>query len=54
MAIVDGSDANTATIVLAYSEAIVRTWSSRVRLQGATAANTTGLPVTAESRVWYN
>ena len=50
-AIVDGSDANTATIVLAYSEAIVRTWSSRVQLQGATAM---GLPVTAESRVWYN
>ncbi|HEX6861979.1 MAG TPA: ABC transporter permease [Thermoanaerobaculia bacterium] len=50
-AIVDGSDANTATIVLAYSEAIVRTWSGRVRLQGATAV---GLPITAESRVWYN
>ncbi|HEX5716610.1 MAG TPA: ABC transporter permease [Thermoanaerobaculia bacterium] len=50
-AIVDGSDANTATIVLAYSEAIVRTWSSRVQLQGATAM---GLPITAESRVWYN
>jgi ABC-2 type transport system permease protein len=50
-AIVDGSDANTATIVLAYSEAIVRTWSSRVQLQGATA---TGLPITADSRVWYN
>lgn len=50
-AIVDGSDANTATIVLAYSEAIVRTWSSRVRLQGATPG---GLPITAESRVWYN
>ena len=50
-AIVDGSDANTATIVLAYSEAIVRTWSSRVRLQGATPG---GLPIAAESRVWYN
>jgi ABC-2 type transport system permease protein len=50
-AIVDGSDANTATIVLAYSEAIVRTWSSHVQLQGATAM---GLPITAESRVWYN
>ncbi|MEA2563069.1 MAG: drug efflux transport system permease protein [Acidobacteriota bacterium] len=53
-AIVDGSDANTATIVLAYSEAIVRTWSSRVQLQGAPASNTRGLPITAESRVWYN
>lgn len=52
-AIVDGSDANTATIVLAYSEAIVRTWSSRVELRGA-PANTAGPPITAESRVWYN
>lgn len=50
-AIVDGSDANTATIVLAYSEAVVRTWSARVQLQGATARS---LPITAESRVWYN
>jgi ABC-2 type transport system permease protein len=50
-AIVDGSDANTATIVLAYSEAIVRTWSSRVQLQGGTAM---GLPIAAESRIWYN
>ncbi len=50
-AIVDGSDANTATIVLAYSEAIVRTWSSRVQLQGSTAID---LPITADSRVWYN
>jgi len=48
-AIVDGSDANTATLVLAYSEAIVRTWSGRVQLQGATA-----LPIVAESRIWYN
>lgn len=50
-AIVDGSDANTATIVLAYSEAIVRTWSGRVQLQGATAMD---LPIVAESRIWYN
>ena len=42
-AIVDGSDANTATIVLSYADAIVRTWSSEVRFQGI-----------AESRVWYN
>ena len=50
-AVVDGSDANTATIVLAYSEAITRTWSSRVQLQGVSSL---GAPVTAESRVWYN
>lgn len=50
-AIVDGSDANTATIVLAYSEAIAATWSSRVQLRGAAAQ---GGPVRAETRVWYN
>jgi ABC-2 type transport system permease protein len=49
-AIVDGSDANTATIVLGYADALVRTWSSRVELQGRSVAP----PVTAESRVWFN
>jgi ABC-2 type transport system permease protein len=49
-AIVDGSDANTATIALAYTQAIVRTFSSDVLLQGRRLA----LPVRAESRVWYN
>jgi ABC-2 type transport system permease protein len=49
-AIVDGSDANTATISLAYVQAIVQTYSTRVRLQGATAAP----PLAVASRVWYN
>lgn len=55
-AIVDGSDANTATIVLAYSQAIVHTWAtagrgaSRVVLEGRTFTP----PITARSRVWYN
>jgi ABC-2 type transport system permease protein len=49
-AIVDGSDANTATIVLGYTQAIVQTWSSHVLLDGRTLT----LPVTAASRVWYN
>jgi ABC-2 type transport system permease protein len=49
-AIVDGSDANTATIVLGYSDAVARTWSSRIALQGRDFA----APVTAESRVWFN
>jgi drug efflux transport system permease protein len=49
-AIVDGSDANTATIALGYSEAVVRTWSARVELRGRTLAP----PVSAESRVWFN
>jgi drug efflux transport system permease protein len=48
--IVDGSDANTATIVIAYTQAIVQTYSARVLLRGARRER----PVHAESRVWYN
>ena len=49
-AIVDGSDANTATIALGYTQAIVQTFSGRVSLKGVRAA----APVRAESRIWYN
>lgn len=49
-ALVDGADANTATIVLAYVRATVQSWSQRVVLQGRTVP----VPVRAESRVWYN
>lgn len=49
-AIVDGSDANTATIILAYAQAIVQTYSAGVRLNGAKAPS----PLTVQSRVWYN
>jgi ABC-2 type transport system permease protein len=49
-AIVDGSDANTATIVLAYTQAIVRTFGTRVALAGRTVIP----PIRAQSRVWYN
>jgi ABC-2 type transport system permease protein len=49
-AIVDGSDANTATIALGYTEAVVRSWSTRVQLQGRTLTPL----VVAETRVWFN
>ena len=49
-AIVDGSDANTATIILAYARAIVQTYSLKVQLQGKRLT----LPVRAETRVWFN
>lgn len=54
--VVDGSDANTATIVLAYSEAIARTFSGRVLLRGARPDRPLSpvTPITPESRVWYN
>jgi len=49
-AIVDGSDANTATIVLAYTRAIVQSYSLAVQFNGVPRAP----PVALESRVWYN
>ena len=48
--LLDGADANTATIALNYADAIVARWSAAVLLQGRPFP---GL-VTAESRVWYN
>jgi len=49
-ALVDGADANTATIVLSYAQGTVQAWSSRVLLRGTRLV----LPLTAESRVWFN
>jgi ABC-2 type transport system permease protein len=49
-AIVDGSDANTATIVLAYTQAIVQSYSTRVQLRGQRLR----APLTVATRVWYN
>ncbi len=49
-AIVDGSDANTATIALGYAGAIVQAYSARVRFQGSLAQ----LPIESRTRVWYN
>ncbi len=49
-AIVDGSDANTATIALAYAQAIVSDFSRRAVLAG----RVTRPPLAARSRVWYN
>lgn len=49
-AIVDGSDANSATIVLAYARAIAQSYSLKTQLDGRVATR----PVTADSRVWYN
>jgi ABC-2 type transport system permease protein len=49
-ALVDGGDANTAAIALNYAAAITTAWSARVVLQGMSVT----VPVTAQSRVWYN
>ena len=49
-AIVDGSDANTATIILAYTEAIVRSYAANVQVEGVARPPA----VSVRSRVWYN
>ncbi len=48
--LLDGSDANTATIAQNYADAIVAGYSTRVILRGRAVT----LPVRAENRVWYN
>jgi len=49
-ALVDGSDANTATIVLGYTQAIVQMYSTRIQFQGISLRP----PITTQTRVWYN
>jgi len=49
-AIVDGSDANTATIALGYARAIVTAFSLDVQFRGSQFRP----PLQLESRVWYN
>lgn len=48
--LLDGSDANTATIALNYADAVASGYSRRVLLQGRPAS----LPVEAQVRIWYN
>ncbi|HET8760192.1 MAG TPA: ABC transporter permease [Nitrospiria bacterium] len=48
--LVDGSDANTATIILAYAQAVVQTYSTAVTVQGRSVRPL----ITADTRVWYN
>jgi len=48
--LLDGADANTATIAQNYAAAIVSRYSSQVLLGGQVLR----LPVEAESRIWYN
>ena len=50
-AIVDGSDANTATIILAYTQGVVESYAARAQLAGTTPPRRA---VTVASRVWYN
>jgi ABC-2 type transport system permease protein len=47
--IIDGADANTASISLNYATAIVTAYATRVMFGAAQAP-----PITLQSRVWYN
>jgi len=49
-AIVDGSDANTATIALGYTEALMQQFGSRLLIQ----ASSVRPPIDVASRVWFN
>jgi ABC-2 type transport system permease protein len=48
--LLDGADANTASIALSYSDAILARYSRDIVLSGERVT----LPVTPEARVWYN
>ena len=49
-AIVDGSDANTATIAIAYTQALVQQFGGRLLFQ----THSVQLPVDVRTRVWFN
>jgi len=55
-AIVDGADANTATIAINYADIIARRYSAEVKMSslGRTASAGSFMPISVEARVWYN
>jgi len=54
--LLDGSDSNTASIVLGYAETVVRSYSFQVRsqMQNRRGGERAVAPVDARLRVWYN
>ncbi|MGE3884966.1 MAG: ABC transporter permease [Vicinamibacterales bacterium] len=54
--IIDGDNANTASTVMGYAQAIVAEFSTDILLRASVAggAGLTGPPVTLEPRIWYN
>jgi ABC-2 type transport system permease protein len=54
--IVDGSDSNTATLAMAYAEAVTATWSQDVSLHEARrlGARSATEPLDFRPRVWFN
>jgi len=64
--LLDGADANTATVALGYADAIVARYGARVSAAGtaapafsrddatAASASAPSIPIDARARVWYN
>jgi ABC-2 type transport system permease protein len=54
--LLDGSDSNTASIVLGYAETLVRTYSGKIRAEALNQRGGEHLtpPIDARLRVWYN
>jgi ABC-2 type transport system permease protein len=54
--IVDGSDSNTATIVLGYLETVARTYNQDLAIEQAarTSGRTVTIPLDLRPRVWFN
>ena len=54
--LLDGSDSNTASIVLGYAETVTRDYSLQLRteMQNRRGGERGGAPVDARLRVWYN
>ena len=52
--LLDGADANSATIAYGYADAIVDRWSRDVIVERLPAGAAAGAPIRPEVRVWYN
>ena len=54
--IVDGSDSNTATLVIGYAESVVQGYSQRVTLEEMQRRGMAGVqaPLEVRARVWFN
>jgi len=55
-AIMDGSDSNTATIVLGYVETVARTYNQNLAIEqtARTSGRTVTVPLDLRPRVWFN
>ncbi|MBP6671791.1 MAG: ABC transporter permease [Bacteroidetes bacterium] len=53
--LVDGMDANSATTIIGYAQAVTQQYSQRIIMQNlAKIGRKSYIPVSAESRIWYN